>query len=453
MSKSIGIRILLFIPTLFVLSICLFGLQESARGDQVASLCGIDGTVDERVYLDCIKTYNLDQAAFYISVSPQFVDAEVLRTIFPAGKKQTIEQLAYQTRDWDGTIRWMQLMDELIERDYSLQAELQVQINALRSKYWSGLSLVEFQNQLEQINHPEVDVLISQIQNLSTELTQSSPRFSDYLPQIDWNGSANRFHHWWSKAIVFEFGQSYSGRSVNALIKGAILRTLLLNLIAFTLAILLACSLVIWSSRKLNEQSRHPLDGWSSIFLAIPRFWLATVLIFLFANQARFGALGFFDIGAFTLTSSGISLIGLIKVYTLPILCLAFPITWSIYKHLRDKIKAEWKMPYVQSARAKGIPESKIIRQYVLPNSINPLLTIVGSLISRLLAGSIIIESIFAIPGLGGLLFDAFLSNDWPVLYALCFIAGVMTLSGYLLSDILYFIFDPKLRKGGMKYV
>ena len=453
MSKSIGIRILLFIPTLFVLSICLFGLQESARGDQVASLCGIDGTVDERFYLDCIKTYNLDQSAFYISISPQFVDASALRAIFPKGKKQSIEQLAYQTGDWDGVYILMELMDELIERDYRLQPELQVQINELRSKYWSGISLVGLQNQLEKLNHTEMDVLIGQIQNLSYKLTQSSPAFSDYLPQIDWNGRTNRFHSWWSKAIVFEFGQSYSGRSVNALIKGSILRTLLLNLIAFLLAILLACSLAIWSSRKLNIQSRHALDGWSSIFLAIPRFWLATVLIFLFANQARFSALGFFDIGSFTLTSSGISLIGLIKVYTLPVICLAFPITWSIYKHLRDKIKEEWKMPYVQSARAKGISESKIICQYVLPNSINPLLTIVGSLISKLLAGSIIIESIFAIPGLGGLVFDAFLSNDWPVLYALCFIAGVMTLSGYLLSDILYFLFDPKLRRGGVKYV
>ena len=176
-------------------------------------------------------------------------------------------------------------------------------------------------------------------------------------------------------------------------------------------------------------------------------------MIFLFANKALFPGLAIFKLGGFAAKAfpGGFfsSLVHLLQYLFLPVLSLSLGLGVLIFKHLQDKISEERKSIYVMAAVSRGLSESRVFFKYILPNAINPLLTIIGSMFMGLLGGSVIIETIFSLPGLGGLMFSAFMNDDWPVLFGFCFIGAIMTLLGYLLTDLLYLLFDPKLRLEG----
>lgn len=440
-------RILLFYPTLFVLSIFLFMLKEAAVGDEVLSLCGEEIDVQDQIYQDCVRAYKLDKPSFYISVNPPFVDTEALASVFPEGRRSTFEKLLYACGDWDLVAKFDEQINDQFRQVEGLDADRIIALKSIKSTYFRGIGLDETEGLLERLAQifPLVD--LEGLNKGFEGIKGINPHIWQYRPSIDFHGFDNRFHAWWRSAIVFDFGQSFRGRSVNALIKGSVKYTLILNLIAFILSIITALGFVLFVSAR-SSKIQQKMDGLSSMLLAIPRFWLATLLIFFFANNILFPHLSFFKIGVSGATEG---IFSYFQYLSLPIFCLAFPIVILLYKLLRENINIELQKQYVQAARARGLKEKTIFRSYVLPNAVNPLLTAIGSMFSRLLVGSVIIESIFFIPGLGGLLFDAFMSNDWPVLYALCFISGIMTLVGYIISDILYFLFDPKLRIGGLQ--
>jgi peptide/nickel transport system permease protein len=439
-------RILLFYPTLFVLSVLLFILKEAATGDEVNSLCGDNLEFQDKLYKDCVRTYKLDRPSFYFSIGPSFYRAEALVEIFPKGRRKTLEKMLYTCGDWSRVRQFDLDLLKLFEDTEALNEDQRIELKNLRNEYFKGLNLPAVQQLVFNLSDVFPNSKLLPIESQLKDISAVVPNLIDYRPTFEFHGLDNRFHNWWSSAVVFEFGQSFKGRPVNSLIKGGIGYTIALNIISFLLGISLALLAVVFVSRR-NERFQNKIDSLSISFLAIPRFWLATLLIFFFANKFLFPGISIFKLGTADL-SGGLSEI--FQYLSLPIFCLTFPIVIVIYKHLRENIVLETYKQYVEAARAMGLEERKIFISYILPNAINPLLTIVGSLFSRLLVGSVVIESIFFIPGLGGLLFDAFMSNDWPVLYALCFISGLMTLIGYLISDVLYILFDPKLRLGGL---
>lgn len=448
MYRKILIRVLLFYPTLFVLSVFLFMLKESATGDEVISLCGGDIVFEDRLYQECIEAYDLNKPSFYFSLGPSFVDHKALAAVFPEGRRNTVEHLLYNSGDWQLVKGFDSEMIKLFAAFNEFDADNAIELKSLKNRYFRGLDSKELAVVIEDLSALFPDERLGPVRSIFGSILNEKPKLLEYLPSLELHGFDNRFHKWWRSAIVFDFGQSFRGRSVNSLIKGSVKYTLLLNLLAFFISVVASIGLVFFVNRK-SEQTGNRFDGAISMLMAVPRFWLATLLIFFFANKILFPELSLFRIGAL---EKGASVQDIFQYLTLPIFCLAFPITLSIYKHLRENIAKEYSKQYVQAARARGIKEKQIFSLYVLPNALNPLFTLVGTLFSRLLVGSVIIESIFFIPGLGGLLFDAFMSNDWPVLYALCFISGIMTLIGYLISDLLYVVFDPKLRLGGLGY-
>lgn len=421
-------------------------LKESATGDEVISLCGGDLVFEDRSYEICIEAYDLDKPSFYFSIGPSFVDHKALAAIFPEGRRNTVEHLLYDSGDWLAVYSFDSEIMKLFAASNEFDANDAIELKSYKNRYFRGLDSKELDTVIDDLSTLFPDERLATIRSLFGSIETKKPKLWEYAPSLELHGFENRFHKWWISAVVFDFGQSFRGRSVNSLIKGSVKYTLLLNLLAFIISIAASIGLVYFVNRQ-SKQIRNRFDGVISMLMAVPRFWLATLLIFFFANKILFPELSFFRIGA---VEKDASILDTFQYLTLPIFCLAFPIILSIYKHLRENISKEYSRQYVQAARARGIKEKQIFSLYVLPNALNPLFTFIGTLFSRLLVGSVIIESIFFIPGLGGLLFDAFMSNDWPVLYALCFISGIMTLIGYLISDLLYLFFDPKLRLGGL---
>ena len=129
----------------------------------------------------------------------------------------------------------------------------------------------------------------------------------------------------------------------------------------------------------------------------------------------------------------------------LPVFCLTYGGLAGLSRFMRAGMLEVIRQDYIRTARAKGLPEKLVIYKHAMRNSIIPIITLMGYLLPGMLGGSIIIESIFSIPGMGQLSFEAVLSRDYPVVMAIATISALLTLVGILISDLLYVWADPRI--------
>ena len=193
-------------------------------------------------------------------------------------------------------------------------------------------------------------------------------------------------------------------------------------------------------------------DRFSSIFVfllySLPTFWIATLAIIFLTNDAY--GMNFFP--ALGLSSAPRSASSWTKFWNqvyhliLPVSCLALGGVAFIVRQMRSSMKEVLTKDYITSMRALGFSEQKIRWKYALKNALYPLITLVANMLPALIAGSVVIEQIFAIPGMGKLTIDAIFQRDWPVVYAVLMIGAFLTVLGILLTDILYSFFDPRVK-------
>jgi peptide/nickel transport system permease protein len=132
----------------------------------------------------------------------------------------------------------------------------------------------------------------------------------------------------------------------------------------------------------------------------------------------------------------------------LPVLMLSYGGFASLSRFMRSSMLENLRQDFVQVARAKGLAERMVIYKHVLRNSLIPIVTIMASIIPGLVGGSIIIETLFSIPGIGQLSYDAVLARDYPIIMAVFTIGSVLTLLSILLSDLLLSVVDPRIAFG-----
>ena len=130
---------------------------------------------------------------------------------------------------------------------------------------------------------------------------------------------------------------------------------------------------------------------------------------------------------------------------TLPVICLTYADFASLSRYQKGSLLEVLRENYVRTARAKGLEEKTVITKHVLRNSLIPIITIVSAILPAMIGGSVIIESIFSIPGIGQLGFEAILSRDYPLIMAITTISAFLTLIGILIADILYVLVDPRI--------
>jgi len=132
----------------------------------------------------------------------------------------------------------------------------------------------------------------------------------------------------------------------------------------------------------------------------------------------------------------------------LPIICITYGSLAFVSRQLRSSMVETLQQDYIKTARAKGLSERKVVWKHAFRNALFPLITIFASVLPSAFAGSVIIEVIFNIQGMGYLLFDSIMNSDWQVVYAIIMIATILTIVGILLADILYALVDPRVRFG-----
>ena len=269
----------------------------------------------------------------------------------------------------------------------------------------------------------------------------------------------------WVKRIAkLDFGTSFAshqrpvfwqttdkdGNVTLGMIQEALPITLLINVLSLLLIIGIALPLGVISALKQNQWPDRGITMFVFLGFAIPGFWLALMLMYWTGVQHSWLPIsGLESMGHETLTWPA-QIWDTLQHLMLPVFISAITGLAGISLFVRNGMLDVLHQDYITTARAKGLNENKIIYGHALRNALLPLITIFGLSIPGLIGGSVIAESIFAIPGMGKLFYDAVLMRDFPVIMGILTIGAILTMLGNLLADISYAWADPRVRRGVM---
>jgi peptide/nickel transport system permease protein len=260
-----------------------------------------------------------------------------------------------------------------------------------------------------------------------------------------------RYWNWLGRLVRLDFGRSFApdGRPVLQKIGERLPVTLMLNIVELLIIVVLAVPIGMASATRQYSVFDKVTTVFVFVGFATPDFWLALLLMLLFGAE-----LGWLPI-------SGLRSLNweymtfwrqqwdFLSHLILPILVATFGGLAGFSRYMRQSMLEVIRQDYIQSARAKGLSERVVIGKHALRNAMLPLVTILGLSLPGLIGGSVIVESIFAIPGMGQLMVQAVFERDYPVIMGNLVIVAVLTLVANLLADVAYGLVDPRIRLGG----
>ncbi len=252
---------------------------------------------------------------------------------------------------------------------------------------------------------------------------------------------------WLGNMLTGDWGTSYYTReNVADMVLDRLPNTLLLVGISYTVILVSAVILGMVSAIRQYSWLDHLITGASFVGIAIPSFWLGLMLIVLFSVRFKAAGLPYFPVGGMYDQRVGETVPQILWHAVLPALTLAVVITARYVRYIRAAILEQVQVDYVRTARSKGLPEHVVLLRHVFKNALLPLITLIALDVPSLLSGAIVIESIFAWPGMGRLFWSAAERTDIPVLMATMLLVAVLTVIANLIADTLYAVADPRIR-------
>jgi peptide/nickel transport system permease protein len=251
-----------------------------------------------------------------------------------------------------------------------------------------------------------------------------------------------RYGLWLLNMVQGNLGDSYfSKQTVAQLVGGALPITLELTLLSLLVALIIAVPAAIVSAVKVGSWFDLSAAAVSFIGLSIPGFWLGIMLIYLFAVQLRW-----LPAGGFTPVDKGIG--ANLQSMILPSIALGTFASTQLMRYLRASLLDVLHADYVRTARAKGLRENVVLVRHAVRNALIPFTTVLGVQMGYLLGGTVITESVFALPGMGRLVLTSVLNRDYQVATGIIFLIAAAFVLINLLVDLLYPVFDPRVRLG-----
>jgi peptide/nickel transport system permease protein len=242
-----------------------------------------------------------------------------------------------------------------------------------------------------------------------------------------------------SRLLHGNLGQSlFYQSSVAGLIGGRLPVTLLLLLYAAVLSVLISVPLAMAAARRPDGIADHVVRAIGLVGIGMPSFWVGTILIIIFALRLHI----------FAVAGYGSGLIGHLESLVLPGLTIAISIAPMLVRSLRASMIEALNSDYVAFAKAKGATAPAVVMRYGLRNASISAVTILGINIGFLVGGTLVIENVFALPGLGSLMVQAILDRDFPVVQGITLVFAVIVVVVYLLTDVAYALLDPRVRLG-----
>ncbi len=456
-------RILFFIPIFFVISLIAFGLSQLVPGDPVLELMQgsesqvktfVDVESRNRTYKNIARRIGADLPLFYCSITTAAVP-DTLHRILRQDHRSTLKKLVAQYGNWQAIEKYYHHIQKAEEEMLSVADSIK-QTNAFSN---TRTALLELYIQHKQ---PAIVARLARItlkdasfdaasQDLSAAyqaILDTAAPTKNWVPTLHWYGLNNQYHRWIKRFLLGDFGISLRDqRPVFDKVMDALNSTLIIGLPAIILAYLLAVPIGVWSALKKGSKADSMITLLLFMLYSMPVFWIGTMLLIFFTTPA-YGMDWFASIGLGSLPQDApfwSRFWDTASHAVLPVFCLTYPSLAFIARQMKGSMEDVLQQQYILTAQAKGLPTRSVVWRHAFRNALFPLITILGSVVPSLIAGSVIIEAVFNIQGMGKLLLDSIQTQDWPVVYAILMFGAILTMLGILLADLLYALFDPRI--------
>lgn len=253
-------------------------------------------------------------------------------------------------------------------------------------------------------------------------------------------GALQRYVAWVGGVLTGDFGTSYAYRTpVSGMILDRVQVSLPLALLSLALSTAIAFPIGLWAAARRGTPTDTGIMAATQVGVALPNFWFAMLLVLLFAVRLRWLPAGGFPGWADPVAA--------VKALLLPALALALPQAAILSRVMRSALVDTMSEDFIRTARAKGLTRWQVLTRHALRNALIPVLTIIGLQFSFLLAGAIIIENVFFLPGLGRLVFQAISQRDLIVVKSVVLLLVVAVVLVNYVVDLAYLAVDPRLRR------
>lgn len=267
----------------------------------------------------------------------------------------------------------------------------------------------------------------TQIENLRSELGLNRPLYEQYTD-------------WMKGLLTGELGNSIRfSMPVKDLLFDRLPVTMSLAGLALVIVLLISLPLGMFAARRQNKFSDMSLSTVTQVGMAIPSFWLGMILILYVGLQ-----FSFFKISGYIPWTQSVA--GALSTLVLPALTIAIPQIAVNFRYVRTSILEQVQLDYVRTIRSKGMSEQNVMYKHVLKNSMIPILTVFGLIMAEVVAGTIIVEQVFSLPGVGQLLITAISNRDFPLVQGIVMYITVAVVMINFMVDILYSVLDPRIR-------
>jgi peptide/nickel transport system permease protein len=482
-------RILTFIPMLIAISLLSFVISINAPGDPVERLskaAGSEGSAEQqsgaskKVKQELRKKLGLDLPIFYLSIT-DLAASDTLYKVQDKYHKANLEALTHQSGNWQAVSDYYSSLLTLQKAHQQVDAKAIVAnnpslslnaVNESANQFGFEIgSLLETSDKnivalkFEKMNSLlEENIFLSDLEDALTNVKQTrenlftnTTRWKTYIPAISWYGSKNQYHLWLlgngkdRKGLLRgDFGISYiDSQPIQDKIWQKVGISFSLSLISIFLAYLISIPIGIYSAYRKDSAVDKGMSLVLFILYSMPTFFVGTLLLLQFANPDNLSWFPVSGIQDPTLFNPEWSLWMKLKhrmpFLILPIITYTYGSFAFLSRIMRIGMIDVVSQDYIRTARAKGLGERKVILKHALRNSLLPIITVFAAIFPMAIGGSIIIEVIFSIPGMGVEVFNSILNYDYPMIITVFTLSGFLTMVGYLVADILYAVVDPRI--------
>jgi len=494
MGKYLLKRILFFIPTLIVISLLAFVISINAPGDPLDRMVTAQDSGGEtnaqsgnatKEKERWRKKLGLDLPVFYFSIT-NVATPDTLYKVYDDNERNSLKRLINTHGNWEAISEWNIALHNLQKALNNLKPDStqfaqygknEVLDTIIQAKQNVAVLLYawdqkQIQNKIAELNYfvktfsyfSPAAIDISNASNKYAAIIASPSKISTLIPAIHFYGY-NQYHRWvfgdggrnngdesarCRGLIRGDFGYSYETKlPVGNVIGERIRWSLFFTLMSVVLAYIISLPIGIKAAANKNSV----FDKTSSVILfilyAMPTFWVATILLMTFANTEAlnlFPASGIQPITGIPAGSSWLETIRLQLPYlVLPTIAYTYAQLAFLSRITRVSMLEVIGQDYIRTARSKGLSEQKVVYKHAFRNALLPIITIFSNIFPLAIGGSVILETIFTIPGMGQQIFHAILTKDYPVIIVVFTLTGILTLIGYLVADIFYAIADPRI--------
>ncbi len=496
MLKYILRRILVFIPTLIAITLLGFVIMVSAPGDPVERMVvaaqsgGEVGSqtanqIEQKKFWS--KKLGLDLPIFYFSLNT-LAHSDTLYRIYDRNERESLSRLTNQYGNWPAISDYFSAIDELNKAHSSLKVDSsmamgfpldQVKENINRS-YFESSALKATYN--ETVIDAKISALseiyaapymsgfrdkLAKVQDKLKVMKETATPWKVYVPVVNYYPK-NQYHRWifgdgnwltgsgseFTKGVVRgDFGTSYRTKMpITEVIGIKFFWSFFFTVCSVFMGYLVSIPLGIQQAVYKDSRFDRITTAIAFILFSIPGFFMATVLLMTFANPDVFHwfpASGVEPVHGFGPDA------GFFERWSarFPYLVLTgISYTYSSFAFLSRTMRVSMleivNQDYIRTARAKGLNERSVIYKHMLRNALLPIITVFANIFPVAIGGSVVLEVIFTIPGMGNEVYQAIVNQDYPMVVAVFTITGILTLVGYLVSDVLYAVADPRISYG-----